>query len=96
MRWLDEGHLMQVKAMGARGARWLHTVGIECRAELADQDAEELYGRLAAVEGPPPRPTPAEVRVWVRAAQRDATAPCCSADERIRFLNKRRGLLEDD
>jgi len=90
MRWLDEGHLMQVKGMGSRGVRWLGAVDILRRSELARQDATALFNDLRAVEGPPPRPTSAEVRVWVRGAQRDAVAPCCSADERIRFLESQR------
>lgn len=94
MRWLDEGHLMQVKRMGLRGARWLQAVGIERRSQLAEQDAGELIARLAEVDGPAPRPSPAEVRIWVRAAQPDANAPCCSADERLRYLHERYTLRQ--
>lgn len=59
------------KGMGAPRAILLRACGVGSLAELARQEPEELWRRLAAL-APARRqdpPQPAEVRVWVRAAR---------------------------
>jgi hypothetical protein len=61
--------LADVRGMGARHARALVGLGVADRCALARAAAEPLAARMREATGRP-RPTAAEVRVWVRAAAR--------------------------
>ena len=73
-RALEHARLMDLRGLGAPGARWLEAAGVASVDELARADERDLLARLDAarpsVELPPPRP--AEVRVWLRAAREQA------------------------
>jgi hypothetical protein len=72
-RWIEAARLMEVRGLGARGARWLESAGIDTVAELARADPDGLSARFASASlGPPPTPTPAEVRTWVRGARTES------------------------
>ena len=71
--WMETARLAALKQMGARGLAWLAAVGVHSVTELARRDPSELLETISAASGPSPAPTPAEVRVWVRAAR--ATTP---------------------
>lgn len=68
--WLEAARLAALKQMGVRGLAWLESAGIRSVPELGRRDPDALLARIAAGTGPPPAPTPAEVRVWIRAARR--------------------------
>jgi hypothetical protein len=59
--------LAGLRGIGARHARALMALGIANRCELARADAEPLAAEMRERAGRP-RPTAAEVRVWLRAA----------------------------
>lgn len=65
----DARELAGVARMGLRGTTWLASAGIRDVAALASADPDRLAAALRALEGPPPRPSDAEVRVWVRRAR---------------------------
>jgi hypothetical protein len=68
--WLEQARLMEVRGLGARGARWLASAGITSAAELARTDPDGLIARLATRgSGPSPPPSASEVRTWVRGAR---------------------------
>ena len=58
-----------LRGMGTEHAHTLAALGVGSRCELARTDAEPLAARMRAATGRV-RPTAAEVRVWVRAADR--------------------------
>jgi hypothetical protein len=68
--WLETARLASLKQMGVRGLAWLQSADVRTVAELGRRDPETLLARLAAGSGPPPSPSRAEVRVWIRAARR--------------------------
>lgn len=68
LAWRAESELMRVRGLASRGMTWLRGARITDRASLAAADPDELFASLK--EGPAPRPTAAEVRVWVRGARR--------------------------
>ena len=59
-----------LRGIGNRHAGTLIELGIGTVCELSEQDPDSLLYRMIG-EGPRARPTGAEVRVWVRAAQRN-------------------------
>jgi hypothetical protein len=70
-RWVDAARLVTLRGIGTRNARRLARIGVTSVASLALQDPDSLAARLT--RAPPgqrraPRPTPAETRIWVRAA----------------------------
>jgi hypothetical protein len=76
-RWGQALRLVTLRGIGTLNARRLAGVGVRDIATLAVQDPDSLAARLRAAppKGTSPfRPTPAEVRVWVRAAL-NATVP---------------------
>jgi hypothetical protein len=70
--WIEAARLCTLRGIGTDNARRLMQIGVTDVATLARQDPDILVARLT-VAGPddPPsrRPTPAEVRVWVKAAR---------------------------
>jgi hypothetical protein len=72
LRWIEAARLCTLRGIGTDNARRLMKIGVANVASLARQDPDSLAARLrvAAPGDPPPRrPTPAEARVWVRAAR---------------------------
>jgi hypothetical protein len=68
-RWIEAARLVTLRGIGTANARRLAEIGVTSVAALAIQDPDTLTARLAAGGGKGRlRPTPAEVRVWVRAA----------------------------
>jgi hypothetical protein len=68
-RWIEAARLVTLRGIGTVNARRLAEIGVTSVAALAIQDPDTLAARLAARPGERLlRPTPAEVRVWVRAA----------------------------
>ncbi|MBI1723687.1 MAG: DUF4332 domain-containing protein [Gemmatimonadetes bacterium] len=70
-RWARALRLVTLRGIGTENARRLASVGIRDIETLAVQDPDTLAARLrrgGASSAPRTRPTPAEVRVWVRAA----------------------------
>lgn len=77
-RWIEAVRLVTLRGIGTANARRLAEVGVRDIGTLAVQDPDELAQRLRAAAAPRAssrRPTPAEVRVWVRAAARAMLAP---------------------
>ena len=70
--------LAALRGMGWGHARTLMALGVGTRCELARAAAEPLAARMRAATGRR-RPTAAEVRVWVRAAERSCPRPMGSA-----------------
>ena len=69
-RWVEAARLMSVRGMGKRGLDWLAGAGVSTVEDLAARDPDVLSGDvLSSDAGPPPRPSPAEIRVWVRGAR---------------------------
>ena len=68
-RWIESARVVTLRGIGTVNARRLAEIGVTSVSTLAIQDPDTLALRLAAQRGPRRlRPTPAEVRVWVRAA----------------------------
>ncbi len=72
MRWIEAARLCTLRGIGTDNARRLTRLGVRDVATLARQDPDSLAAWLRT--GPPGeplprRPTPAEARVWVRAAR---------------------------
>ena len=68
-RWIEAARLVTLRGIGTANARRLADIGVTSVATLAIQDPDILAVKLAARPGERRRrPTPAEVRVWVRAA----------------------------
>ncbi|MFI5038089.1 MAG: DUF4332 domain-containing protein [Solirubrobacterales bacterium] len=68
-RWIEAARLVTLRGIGTVNARRLAEIGVTSVATLAIQDPDILAVKLAAGPGERRlRPTPAEVRVWVRAA----------------------------
>jgi hypothetical protein len=68
-QWIEAARLVTLRGIGTANARRLADIGVTSVAVLAVQDPDTLAARLAP--GPADRrrrPTPAEVRIWVRAA----------------------------
>jgi len=63
----EAARLVTLRGIGSRYAATLMASGIGSVAALAAADPDTVWRRVRGG----PRPTPAEVRVWVRAAQRD-------------------------
>jgi hypothetical protein len=61
--------LVTLRGIGARHAGTLRHLGVSDVCRLARRDAATLFDAVQR-EAPGPRPTAAEVRVWVRAARR--------------------------
>lgn len=66
--------LALLRGMGADHARALIALGIQDTCELARSNPERLAGQLRSATGRA-RPTEPEVRVWVRAAERQCPPP---------------------
>ena len=65
-----ERRLADTALMGARGVRWLSSVGVDSVEKLARRDARELEHELVrSGAGPAPQPGAPEVRVWCRKAR---------------------------
>jgi hypothetical protein len=72
LHWIEAARLCTLRGIGTDNARRLMGIGVMDVATLARQDPDSLVARLrlATPLGPAPRrPTPAEARVWVRAAR---------------------------
>jgi Domain of unknown function (DUF4332) len=72
LRWIEAARLATLRGIGTENARRLVTIGVADVATLARQDPDSLVTHLrVAAPGalPARRPTPAEARVWVRAAR---------------------------
>ncbi len=68
-RWIEAARLVTLRGIGTANARRLAAIGVTSVAALAVQDPDTLAARLAASPAERRwRPSPAEVRVWVRAA----------------------------
>ncbi len=68
-RWIEAARLVTLRGIGTANAHRLAAIGVTSVAALAVQDPDTLAARLAAAPAEPRRrPSPAEVRVWVRAA----------------------------
>ena len=68
-RWIESARVVTLRGIGTDNARRLAEIGVTSVSTLAIQDPDTLALKLAARGGPRRlRPTPAEVRVWVRAA----------------------------
>jgi hypothetical protein len=70
-RWIEAARLVTLRGIGTANARRLAQIGVTNVATLAIQDPDSLAARLreAGAGGRPPlRPTPAEARIWVKAA----------------------------
>lgn len=65
---VDHAKLAIHKGMGCEAATLLRNTGIDGVADLAGADAEALYGRINELKSDLRKPSLAEVRVWVRAA----------------------------
>ena len=73
---LRQARLADVRGLGVRGVEWLASVDVRSVEELARRQPDELVRALEQRgAGPQPRPTPAEARVWLRAAQGAAIKP---------------------
>ncbi len=69
-RWIEAARLVTLRGIGTENARCLARIGITSIAALAIQDPDSLAVRLT-VGGARTRrlrPTPAQARVWVKAA----------------------------
>jgi len=70
LRWIESARLCTLRGIGTDNARRLMRIGVADVATLARQDPDTLVARLRAARGGAAwRPTPAEARVWVRAAR---------------------------
>jgi hypothetical protein len=68
----EAARLTVLRGIGGEHAYWLGVVGISSVCDLAGRDPGDLWRALQPItRGTEPRPTPAEVRVWQRAAARD-------------------------
>jgi len=70
-RWIEAARLVTLRGIGTSNAQRLARIGVTDVATLAIQDPDSLAVRLrdASPDVPPPlRPTPAEARIWVKAA----------------------------
>jgi len=70
-RWIEAARLVTLRGIGTANARRLAEIGVLDVATLAIQNPDSLAVRLrdASSGGRPPlRPTPAEARIWVKAA----------------------------
>jgi hypothetical protein len=68
--WRETARLAALQQMGARGVEWLAGAGVHSLADLAARDPVMLQHALVEKgSGPDPAPSPAETRVWVRAAR---------------------------
>jgi len=69
-RALDDVRILTLRGMGARGRDWLAAADVRTVEELATTTEEDLHQRWHENTSlAPPHPTPAEVRVWIRAAR---------------------------
>jgi hypothetical protein len=69
----DGADLARLRGMGVPYARALSAAGVTRVCDLPERDPAALAAAVRAVR-PGPRPTEAEVRVWVRAARRICAA----------------------
>jgi len=71
LRWIQAARLVTLRGIGTDNARRLTEIGVMDVPTLARQDPDTLVARLRARPAdPPPRsPTPAQARVWVKAAR---------------------------
>jgi hypothetical protein len=71
LRWIQAARLVTLRGIGTDNARRLTEIGVMDVPTLAHQDPDTLVARLRARPAdPPPRsPTPAQARVWVKAAR---------------------------
>jgi len=68
--WFETARLMSVRGLGLRGFTWLANAGVLSVRDLAASDPTELERTMiASRRGLPPRPTSAEIRIWVRGAR---------------------------
>jgi hypothetical protein len=68
-RWIEAARLVTLRGIGTANAHGLAAVGVTSIAALAVQDPDTLAALLGArASAGRRRPTPAEIRVWVRAA----------------------------
>ncbi len=78
-RWREVAALVHLQGIGIRNARLLTAAGVETVVDLARQDPAVLYQRMAAAvqalgsERLATLPREAQVRVWVRAAQKETS-----------------------
>lgn len=71
--WFETARLMSVRGLGLRGFTWLANAGVLSVEELAASDPAELErAMIASSRGLPPLPSSAEIRIWVRGAQKDS------------------------
>jgi hypothetical protein len=74
-RWIEAARLVTLRGIGTENARRLARVGVTDVATLAIQDPDSLAARLRSSPPADRRlPTPAETRVWVKAALRAVLA----------------------
>jgi hypothetical protein len=77
-RWIEAARLVTLRGIGTDNARSLSAIGVTDIATLAIQDPDTLAARLASAsprEAQRRRPTPAEARIWIKAALRAVLAP---------------------
>ena len=70
--WIEAARLSTLRGIGTANAGRLMHIGVSDVATLARQDPDSLLAHLRVAspgDAPPRRPTPAEARVWVRAAR---------------------------
>jgi hypothetical protein len=70
-RWIEAARLVTLRGIGTANARRLSEIGVNDVATLAIQNPDSLAARLRQTSigvRPPLRPTPAEARIWVKAA----------------------------
>ncbi len=70
-RWIESARLVTLRGIGTANARRLARIGVTDVAMLALQDPDSLAARLQSApsgDWPSRRPSPAEARVWVKAA----------------------------
>ncbi len=66
-RWIEAARLVTLRGIGTANAQRLAAIGVTSVAALAIQNPDSLAARLRARDRRL-RPTPAEARIWVRAA----------------------------
>jgi len=76
LAWIQTARLVTLRGIGTHNARRLLQIGVRDVADLARQDPDSLAARLgdgagrrAGPASAPPLPTPAQIRVWVKAAR---------------------------
>lgn len=71
----EDARLATLRSIGTDHAFTLRAAGVNTVCDLAAADPAALWSRMHAIRsGYDARPTPPEVRAWIRAARRDCEA----------------------